>query len=62
MGVLTLAAVWTLPNTLAPARRNPVPLIVAFSRYGLLLRNRRLLAFAGIGGFFFGGTFTKDQL
>ncbi|HET6609333.1 MAG TPA: multidrug effflux MFS transporter [Rhodopila sp.] len=57
VGVLTFAAVWTLPDTLPPVRRNPEPLIVAFSRYGLLLRDRRLLAFAGAGGFFFGGTF-----
>ena len=57
VGLLTLAALFIMPETLPPGRRNPEPLPLAFARYGLLLRERRLLAFAGSGGFFYGGTF-----
>ena len=57
VGLLTLAALFTLPETLPPARRSTEPLGAAFSRYGQLLRQRRLLGFAGIAGCFFGGTF-----
>src|ERR1700712_2208647 len=57
VGLLTLGALFTLPDTLPPGRRNTEPLLQAFARYGLLIRQRRLLAFAGTGGFFFAGTF-----
>lgn len=57
VGLLTLAALFTLPETLPPARRSTERLGAAFSRYGQLLRQRRLLGFAGIAGCFFGGTF-----
>jgi DHA1 family bicyclomycin/chloramphenicol resistance-like MFS transporter len=57
VGLATIAALAILPDTLPPARRNTEPLLNEFFRYGRLLRERRLLAFAGTGGFFFGGTF-----
>ena len=57
VGVLTLAALATLPETLPSGRRSTKPLRTAFARYGGLLRRRRLLGFAGIAGCFFGGTF-----
>jgi DHA1 family bicyclomycin/chloramphenicol resistance-like MFS transporter len=57
VGVLTFASLWTLPDTLPPCRRSTEPLRTAFARYGQLVRQRRLLGFAGIGGCFFGGTF-----
>jgi DHA1 family bicyclomycin/chloramphenicol resistance-like MFS transporter len=57
VGALTLATLFTLPETLPPDRRNAEPLGRAFARYGRLLREPRLLAFAGAIGFFYGGTF-----
>lgn len=57
VGVATLGALFTLPETLPPARRNREPLVEAFARYGTLLRDRRLLGYAGIGGFFYAGMF-----
>lgn len=57
IGVLTLAALFTLPETLAPEHRNTEPLGKAFAAYGALLGNRRLLGYAGAVGFFFSGTF-----
>lgn len=57
VGLLTLVALFTLPETLPPARRSTEGLRAAFSRYEWLVRQRRLLGFAGIAGCFFGGTF-----
>lgn len=57
VGVLTAAALFTLPDTLPPGRRNREPLGRAFARYGQLLRHRRILAYAGAGGFFYGGMY-----
>lgn len=57
VGLLTLVALATLPETLPEARRNREPLIQAFARYGGLLREPRLLAYAGAGGFFYGGMY-----
>ena len=57
VGLLTIAALPILPDTLPPECRNTEPLFQAFARYGFLLRQRKVLAFAGAGGFFFGGTF-----
>jgi DHA1 family bicyclomycin/chloramphenicol resistance-like MFS transporter len=57
IGLLTLAALFTLPETLPYGRRNTEPLLRAFARYGGLLRERRLLGFAGAVGFFYVGTF-----
>lgn len=57
IGLLTLAALASLPETLPPERRNREPLPAAFAAYGRLLRDRRLLAYAGAGGFFYAGMF-----
>jgi DHA1 family bicyclomycin/chloramphenicol resistance-like MFS transporter len=57
VGILTFIALIKLPETLPVGRRNPQPLGKALMGYGELIRNRRLLGYAGAGGFFFGGTF-----
>lgn len=57
IGLLTLAALFTLNETLPPVRRSKEPLTRALVEYGQLLRDRRLLAYAGAAGFFYGGTF-----
>jgi DHA1 family bicyclomycin/chloramphenicol resistance-like MFS transporter len=57
MGVATMLAVLTLPETLPPERRNREPLRRAMARYLLLIRNRRILGYAGAGGFFYGGMY-----
>lgn len=56
-GVLTLAALYTIPETLSTERRNHAPLIGAFRRYGQLLKDRRVLGYASAGGFFYGGMY-----
>ncbi len=53
IGVLLLAALFTLPRTLAPERC----LAPCAQRDGELLRDRRILASAGIGGFFCAGAY-----
>ena len=57
VGLLTLAALFTLPETLPRERRNAEKLGRAFVRYGELVRHRALLGYAGAGGFFYGGLF-----
>lgn len=57
VGLLTLAALFTLPERLPPARRSTERLGAALSHYGQLRRQRRLLGFAGIAGCFYSGTF-----
>jgi len=57
IGVLTLAALLALPDTLPPARRNTENLGRAFARYKILLRDHRLLAYMGTSGFYYAGTF-----
>jgi DHA1 family bicyclomycin/chloramphenicol resistance-like MFS transporter len=57
VGLVTLAALFTVPETLPPAKRNSEPLVRAFARYGDLLRDRRLLGYAGAGGFFYAGIY-----
>jgi DHA1 family bicyclomycin/chloramphenicol resistance-like MFS transporter len=57
VGLLTLAALFTLDETLPLTHRSREPLTRALAEYGQLLRDRRLLAYAGVGGFFYGGTF-----
>ncbi len=57
VGVLTLIALLRLPETLPAHRRNREPLGQAFKQYGHLIRGRRLIGYAGAGGFFFAGTF-----
>jgi DHA1 family bicyclomycin/chloramphenicol resistance-like MFS transporter len=57
VGLVTLAALYALPETLPPQRRSREPLRSALGRYGELLGNRRLLGYAGAGGFFYGGMY-----
>jgi DHA1 family bicyclomycin/chloramphenicol resistance-like MFS transporter len=57
VGTVTLAALYTLPETLPVERRNREPLTSAFASYVLLLRDRSLLGYAGAGGFFYAGMF-----
>ena len=57
VGLLTLAALFALPETLAPDRRNHEPLGRAIAAYVLLIRQRRLIGYAGAGGFFYGGVY-----
>jgi DHA1 family bicyclomycin/chloramphenicol resistance-like MFS transporter len=57
VGLATLGAVFALPETLSPLRRNHEPLGEALVRYASLLRDRRILGYAGAGGFFYGGAY-----
>lgn len=57
IGGVTLAALFTVPETLAPEQRDRDAVRHALSRYGELLADRRILAYAGIGGFFYAGAF-----
>ncbi|MBV6823161.1 Bcr/CflA family multidrug efflux MFS transporter [Pseudomonas sp. PD9R] len=57
LGLSTLALLHILPETLPAQRRNPEPLHRALRRYGLLLRQRRVLGYIGAGGFFYGGMY-----
>lgn len=57
VGLLTLWAVTLLPETLPLARRNPQSILAALRGYGQLLRQPRLLAYAGAGGSFYGAMF-----
>lgn len=57
IGTLTLAAMVTVPETLPIARRDPDAIRHALSRYGTLLVDRRVLAYAGISGSFYVGAF-----
>lgn len=57
VGLLTLAALFTLPETLPRERRNTEPLARAFARYGERVRHRALLGYAGAIGCFYAGTF-----
>ncbi|RUN78313.1 Bcr/CflA family efflux MFS transporter [Sphingomonas sp. TF3] len=57
VGIATLGALFTLPETLPADRRNREPMVQAFARYGTLLRDPRVLGYAGVGGFFYAGMF-----
>lgn len=57
VGLLTLWALTQLPETLPPQRRNKQSLLAALRGYGQLLRDPRLLAYAGVGGCFYGAMF-----
>ena len=57
VGLATLAALATLPETLPVGKRNNERLRYAFTRYAEILRNRRFLAYAFAGGFFYAGLF-----
>jgi DHA1 family bicyclomycin/chloramphenicol resistance-like MFS transporter len=57
VGAITIAAIFTLPETLPVARRNQAPLSGVLFQYLGLLTQRRLLAYAGAGAFFYAGMF-----
>ncbi|MBB6219388.1 hypothetical protein GGE66_000332 [Rhizobium leguminosarum] len=57
VGLATLAALFTIPETLPPERRSKASLVASFRGYGSLLADRRLMGFAAIGGFFFAGVY-----
>jgi DHA1 family bicyclomycin/chloramphenicol resistance-like MFS transporter len=57
VGLVTLAALLTIPETLPAARRQTAPLVGAFGRDGTLLLNRKILGYAGAGAFFYGGMY-----
>jgi MFS transporter, DHA1 family, multidrug resistance protein len=57
IGAVTLAALFTIPETLPLERRNQEPLGRAIARYGELLGDRRILGYVGAGGFFYAGMF-----
>lgn len=57
IGLATLLALFTLPETLPPEARNAEPLGRASARYGELVRHRAMLGYAGATGFFYAGTF-----
>ncbi|MPS69512.1 MAG: Bcr/CflA family efflux MFS transporter [Novosphingobium sp.] len=57
VGMVTLALLTTLPETLPPKRRHRIGAGEAIARYVALLRNRRTLAYIGAGAFFYGGMF-----
>ncbi|RZA10494.1 MAG: Bcr/CflA family efflux MFS transporter, partial [Proteobacteria bacterium] len=57
VGVITLGLLYTLPETLPIQRRGNEPLSGVIRMYGRLLRQPRLLGYAGVGGFLYGGIF-----
>lgn len=57
IGLTTLAALFTIPETLPAARRNHEPLVRAMARYVEFLRYRRLLGYTGVGGFLYAGMY-----
>lgn len=57
VGFVTLAALFTIPETLVPSRRSHETASRATVRFGRLLRNRRILGYAGAGAFFYGGMY-----
>ena len=57
IGLLTFAAIFTLPETLPSEERNTQSLLRAFMGYGALLRDRAVLGYAGVSGFFYCGMY-----
>ena len=57
VGALTLASSYRCPRPCHPSDGCSEPLWRAFGTYGRLLRQRRLLGYAGVGGFLYGGIF-----
>ncbi|RYG63120.1 MFS transporter, partial [bacterium] len=56
-GLATLGALFTLPETVPVENRSREPLRRAVAQYGELLRDRRLLGYAGAGGCFYAAMF-----
>lgn len=57
VGLVTLGALYTIPETLPVHHRNQESLGRALLRYLELLKNRRLLGYLGAGGFLYAGMF-----
>lgn len=57
VGAVTFAALFTIPETLPPERRSRESIGRALSGYAALLRHRRLLGYAGAGGFLYAGMY-----
>ena len=57
VGVLTLMALGFLPESLPESERKTDSLGRLFSHYGELLRHRHLMAYIGVGAFFYGGVY-----
>lgn len=53
IGVVTFAALFSIPETLPPDARRRESLVDAFMRYGDLLRRPKILGYIGVGGFFY---------
>jgi MFS transporter, DHA1 family, multidrug resistance protein len=57
LGLLALAGLFSLPETLSAERRRTDPLIGAFRRYANLLSHRKIIGYAGAGAFFYAGMY-----
>jgi DHA1 family bicyclomycin/chloramphenicol resistance-like MFS transporter len=57
VGVATLAALFTIPETLPIERRRKDSILSALRGYGSLVTDRRLVGFAAVGGFFYAGVY-----
>ncbi|MBY5591584.1 multidrug effflux MFS transporter [Rhizobium leguminosarum] len=57
LGLATLAALFTIPETLPIEMRRKDSLLSSLRGYGRLLMHRRLIGFAATGGFFFAGVY-----
>lgn len=57
LGLLALAGLFSLPETLSAERRRTDPLIGAFHRYANLLGHRKIIGYAGAGAFFYSGMY-----
>lgn len=57
VGVATLAALFTIPETLPIERRRKDSILSALRGYGSLVVDRRLIGFAAVGGFFYAGIY-----
>jgi len=59
VGLLTLIALFTLPETLPRERRNHEPLVNALRYYAVLLREPVVMGYALVGGCFYMGIFAS---
>lgn len=57
LGMLTLAAIFTIPETLTAEKRDTSPLGSSLLNYFNLLKYRSILVYAGTSGFFYCGVF-----
>ena len=57
VGLVTLGALYSFPETLPPVRRSRTPLHQSLGRYAMLLKHPGFLGYAGVSGFFYAGVF-----